>query len=129
MAGGNPLEDLAAYLDSALPDGIQVYGWAADSFKAPAVVLTPGDPFQVPYTQGGPTAVAWGVEAQIVVSRSQPKYTLRALYELRRQITDLLAGAPDNTRWLAFDSIGTIQNADADLLSGTLTLVIIAQEA
>lgn len=125
----NALEELAEYLDANLPDGIQVYGWAADTVKAPAVVLTPGDPFQVPYTQGGPAAVAWGVEAKLLVSRSQPMYALRALYDLRRGITDLFSGAPDQTRWLSFNSIDTVQVADADLLSGTLTLVIVAQEA
>ena len=125
----NPLERLADYLDANLPDGIQVYGWAADTVKAPAVVLAPGDPFQVPFTQGGPDAVAWGIEAQVLVSRSQPKHALRAVYELRKQITDLLGDAPEATRWLSFDAIGTVQVGEADLLQGTLTLVIISEEA
>ena len=125
----NPLETLADYLDTNLPDGIQVYGYAADTVKAPAVVIVPGSPFNIPYTQGGPNSVAWGLELKIVVSRSQPKYGLRMLYDMRREITDLLEGAPEPARWLAFDSIETTQVGGADLLQGTLTVVIVAQEA
>jgi len=128
-AGLNPLEAVASYLDFNLPDGIQVYGWAADTVKAPAVVLTPGSPFQAPYNQGGPSAVAWGVEMQLLVSRSQVRQSLSAIYDLRKMVTDLLVDAPYSTRWLSFDSIETVQVGEADLLQGTLTVVSIAQEA
>ncbi len=123
----NPLESLAEYLDTNL-DGVQVYGWAADSVKAPAIVLTPATPFQAPYTQANWDTVIWGVEAQLVVSRSQPRESLRALYALRVSITDILEGAPDSTRALALDDIGTVTVGSAELLQGTLTLAIVAKK-
>jgi hypothetical protein len=117
-------EDLAAYLDANLPDGINVYGYPPDVFAVPAVVIDPVD--QVPYTAGGPLNVAWGLELKLVVSRTQPQYGLRSLYELRKQITDLFQDAPDSTRWSEFGDIGTVQVGDADYLQGTLVTVVIA---
>jgi len=128
MAADNPLEALAEYLDTNLT-GTNVYGWAADTVKAPAIVLTPASPFQAPYDQGGPGNVVWAVDINILVSRSQPKYALRKLYELRRSITDLLTAAPDVTRWISFDDINTTTVGDADLLQGSLMVAIISQEA
>jgi len=126
----NPLETFAEYLDANLPDGTQVYGWAADSGTVPAVVLTPGDPFQVPVSYGatGASVVAWALEVQVLVSRSQPKYALRSLYGLRKQITDLLPGAPESARWVDFGSIDTISWGEQELLQGTLGVIIQAEE-
>ncbi len=123
----NPLEALAEYLDANLP-GVNTYGWAADSVKAPAIVLTPASPFQAPFDQGGPSNVLWAIDINILVSRSQPKYALRKLYELRRSITDLLTGAPDTTRWISFDDINTTTIGDIDLLGGALMVTIISPE-
>ena len=123
----NPLESLADYLRPLLT-GVNVYGYPPDTFSVPAVVMSPASPFQQPYTQGGPSAVAWGIEAKVLVSRSQPRDALRALYELRETLTPLLDGAPSTTRWLGFDDIDTIQVGDTDYLSGTLTLVIVETE-
>ncbi len=126
----NAFETLAEFLDAGLPDGVQVYGWSADSVKAPAVVLTPGSPLQVPVSMGpkGASVVAWAVECQLLVSRSQPKDALRALYTLRKQITTLLPTAPDSTRWIEFGDVDTISVGDQELLQGTLALIIQAEE-
>lgn len=121
----NPPEDLAAYLDANLPDGVQVYGYAADLIVPPAVVITPGDPFQAPYTQGGPGSVAWGLAIKIVAKRTSPKYALRRLYELRRAVTDLLPDFPESARWLAFDELTTVDIGNIDYLQGTLTVVLV----
>ena len=124
----NPPEDLAAYLDANLPDGVQLYGYAADLIAPPAVVITPGDPFQAPYTQGGPGSVAWGLELKLVAKRASPKYALRALYELRAQVTALFPAYTPMVRWLAFDTVSTVQIGDVDYLQGTLTTVLVTAD-
>jgi len=78
---------------------------------------------------GGPSHVAWGLEVKLVVTRSQPEYGLQTLYGLREQITALLSGAPDSTRWSEFGGIGTVKVGDADYLQGTLTVVVIAADS
>jgi len=120
-------EELADYLDANLPTGINVYGYPPDVFAVPAVVIDPVD--QVPYVQGGPGSVAWGLQVKLVVSRSQPEYGLEVLYEMRAQITALLVGAPATTRWSEFAVDGTIKHGDADYLQGTLTVVVIAADS
>ena len=122
-----PPEDLAAYLDANLPDGVNVYGHPPDQFAVPAVVIETVD--QAPYTTGGPASVVWGIEVRLVVTRAQPEYGLRALFDLRAQVTALYVDAPaELTRWETFNVDGTVSIGDADYLQGTLTTVLVAAD-
>lgn len=122
------LEALATFLDAGLPDGIQVYGYPPDQVTPPAVVVTPGDPAQAPYTQAGPGSVFWGVEIKIVAKRAQPQYAMRSLFETRFLVTQLLRTYTATTRWLSFGELTTIKIGDIDYLQGTLTCTLITDD-
>ena len=124
-----PVEDLATHLDTELPDGVNVYGWAADIGKLPAVALIPGDPAVTIITQApGNEVLAWGVELTIVVSRSQPKYALRAIYDLFQQVRLAAESSPDQVRIVALESIGDLDWAGEDALAGSVPIIITRQE-
>jgi hypothetical protein len=122
------LEALAAFLDAGLPNGIQVYGYPPEQVTPPAVVVTPGDPAQAPYTMAGPGSMIWGVEIKIVAKRAQPQYALRSLFEIRFLVTQLLLTYDKTARWLSFSDVVTTKVGDIDYLQGTLTVTLITDD-
>lgn len=119
-----PLEDLAAYLDAALPPEVAVYGYPPDVVTLPAVVLVLRE--SLPYAQGGaPGPVALGVDAHLTVQRPEPQYGERALYDLFLEVVSVLAAAPHNTRWESLGEATTATVSDSETLQRTLTLSMI----
>jgi len=127
--GDYPLEDFAAYLDAELPDGVQVYGYAADIGKLPAVVLSPGNPAIMVNSQAPSLgSLAWGVDGTIVVNRSQPKYALRALTDLWQQVKEAADKYPgDMVNVLSLEAIGDLEWAGEDALAGEVPMIIHTQ--
>jgi hypothetical protein len=126
--GEYPLEDFAAYLDGVLPDGVQVYGYAADIGKLPAVVLAPGDP-SIVVTSMAPAlgSLAWGVDAMVVVSRSQPKYAMRAITDLWQELKAAADAYTNTVDVLSLEQIGDLEWAGEDALAGSVPLIIHTQ--
>jgi hypothetical protein len=126
--GDYPLEDFATYLDGVLPDGVQIYGFAADIGKLPAVVLAPGDPAIVVNSQSPALgSLAWGVDAMIVVSRSQPKYAIRAITDLWQQLKVAGDAYAENVQVLSLEQIGDLEWAGEAALAGSVPMIIHTQ--
>lgn len=121
-----PPDDIADHLQATIPLGVQVYGHPAGQIAAPAIVVTAGDPWQAPYSQGGPGAVAYGLEFQLVIVAGDAAGRYRRLDELRRQVTAAIASAPHSVRWLTCGRPEAIE--DTDLLQSTLTAIAVADE-
>ncbi len=127
--GDYPIEDFATYLTTALPDGINVYGHAADIGKLPAVVLVPGNPAIAVVTQGGPTqTLAWGVEATLVVNRSQPKYGTREIFDLWRRVADAAVSYTESVTVLTLEEVGEVEWSGGTAIAGMMPLVITVQD-
>ena len=127
--GTYPVEELAAYLDAELPDGINVYGHAADIGKLPAVVLTPGNPAIAVVTQNGEnSSLAWGIEAVLVVSRSKPKYGTRKVVDLWRQVFTAVIGYEHMVEILTLEEVGEVEWSGGEAIAGTMPLILTVQE-
>ncbi len=127
--GDYPIEDFADYLRAQLPDGIHVYGHAADIGKLPAVVLVPGNPSIAVAAQGGPTfTLAWGIDATLVVNRSQPKYGTREIFDLWRQVAEAAVSYTDTVTILTLEEVGEVEWSGGTAIAGTMPLVITVQE-
>ena len=127
--GTYPVEDLAAYLDAVLDDGIQVYNHAADIGALPAVVMVPGNPAIAIASQANPDmTLAWGIEAMLVVSRSQPKYGTRAIVDLWRQVATAVVAYEHTVTVLSLEEIGELEWSGGEALAGSMPMILTQQE-
>jgi hypothetical protein len=127
--GTYPVENLAAFVDSALPDGVQVYAHAADIGKLPAVVFVPGDPAIVVTTMSGNAFVlGWGIEVTLVTSRSQVKYGTRAIVDLWRQVAVACNDYTEAVQVLTLEEIGEIEWSGGTAIAGTMPLILTQSE-
>lgn len=128
--GTYPVEDLAAYLDSVLPDGVQVYNHPSDIGKLPAVVFVPGDPaIAVQTMSGNEFVLAWGIEATLVTSRSQVKYGTRAIVDLWRQVAAAVNTYSETVTVLSLEEIGEIEWSGGTAIAGTMPMILTQSEA
>ena len=124
------MEQLAAYLDAELPDNVQVYGHAADIGKLPAVVLVPGEPAIAMVTQSGTDMVlAWGIDATLVVGRSQVKYGTEALVDLWRQIALKVMSYTETVTVLTLEEIGEVEWSGGTAMAGTMPMILTQNES
>jgi len=123
--GTYPIEDLAVWLDGELPDGINVYGHAADIGKLPALVMAPGNPAIALRTMaGGNLTLAWGIDATLVVSRSQTKYGTRALVDMWRQVAVTVQRYSETVTVMTLEEIGEVEWSGGTAMAGTMPLVL-----
>jgi hypothetical protein len=111
-----PWEDLAAYVEGVVPDGVNVYPTATDNVTAPAVVIRPNDPWREPDRF---CADKQHYVAIAVVKAATPDDGTRMIYDIHNAI---LADLPNG--W-GFESIGQLaidQSTGISLLASALRL-------
>ena len=124
--------ELAAHLD-AWPglERYTVYPFPPDVPAIPALVITAGDPYQVPRNFGsnGPSQIGTVLDLQVVVQRASIETAWEHLDEARRLVSAALARFVSTTgataRWDQFGKPGTFKAADIDVLGGSLSVMAV----
>jgi len=115
---------LVSFLRSHHPKW-QFYENPPDILVTPAVVINPSDPYILPYTSGGPTAVVWGLDLVLVTKRATPKEGLLRIEFMFTEIQESLRLYP-STRWLQLGEVGTVEMNGVEHLSAVMSLAVVS---
>ena len=105
--------------------GVTIYASPPDVPVPPAIVITPADPYQAPYTASGAAGSAWAFELDIILRRNRSDQALDALERAREVIC---AALPAGWRWVKFGEVGEIIIAKKAYLKGTLGVAVATTE-
>ncbi len=120
----NTRQNLITFLRARHPKW-QWYSQPDDNIKTPAVLVNPSDPYILPYTQGGPNSVVWGIDLVLVSGRAKPEQSLLRLEYMFQEITINLRDYP-STHWLQLSDIGTVEIGSVEYLSAVLSLAVVS---
>ena len=113
---------LAAAIAAAVDAGVAVLPAPVAVVLAPAVVIRPSDPYQVPIVAAGAAAAAWAFEVDLIVDRRYSSEGLALLDALRLTVT---AALPSGYSWLGFTSVGELTVGKKLYLHGVLEVAAV----
>ena len=107
--------DLVDILETAFDGLANVYESPADIVATPAVIVTPGDPYQTPaaFASGGAgLSVLWNFEVVLAVPRATVSDGLTVLENLAATLRAALKSS--SFRWVETSGLETLEVADTD---------------
>ncbi len=124
----NVREALAAKLQTAFGDGFAVYPSGVDIIKTPAVVVNPGDPYQVPTTMGVDQSIQTFLGVWLITNRISPTDALTHLEEMRQIGTKAIMENAPAGRWTSFGRLGSTTVSGEQYATGIIEAVFVSTD-